>query len=225
LTEEVQTEVLKRENISLELPPKLETYYEYGWISNYIKRIESDMRALKFSGKSNDCFLYDNAKYFHQGYTNFWDQKAEDDYPEYFDDMPITDTQIAVKMKQECPKSIIDYIDEWARDQLGETSRITGTVTPPLDWLDSKFSDDNKLFSYYMMKVIDFSANFSGDKLYYPDDFWERSEGLRNDRQLEYYEDLYYEALLSLHITYKDNTLDFGKIIKGYTGNNSSGEV
>lgn len=86
--EAIKKEILRQERISLNLPKDCD------WVSEYLERLKID--AFKCGMSINEhCFLYDNAKYFHQGLSEYWDEKLDGMVPIQIPNIPIN-REIAV---------------------------------------------------------------------------------------------------------------------------------
>lgn len=186
----VKKEILKQEGISLNLPDTC------NWVADYLKRLKIDAFECGMSSESH-CYLYDGAKYFHRGISDYWDEKLEG-YPRIeLPNIPIERDDKGIFGKY--IPTFDDYINERVIQKFGEKSFLKNDAIPPLDFADYVFSNDSKKFVLCMMQFVrDFSIMVgfrSGEKEY---------RGTSNDRQVSTFEDYYYDALLELFLAYSE---------------------
>mgnify|MGYP003362539871 CR=1 FL=1 len=191
--EAIKKEILRQERILLNLPK------DWDWVSKYLERLKIDAFECGMSNNEH-CFLHDNAKYFHRGLSYYWDEKLDDRVPIQIPNIPINRENSFLYRNSFIGKYdayFENYITETIRRKFGEESYLTENCTPPLDFANNAFSDDEKSFVLCMMPFVQLFSMSVCNKISQNEDF-----GTSNDRLISTYEDDYYEALLQLYLAY-----------------------
>ena len=191
--EAIKKEILRQEGILLNLPKDCD------WVSEYLEHLKIDAFECGMSIDKR-CFLYDNAKYFHRGLSEYWDEKLDGMVPIQIPNIPINRENsflYRIGLVGKYKDYFEDYIDETIYKKFGEESYLTENYTPPLDFANNAFSDDEKSFVLCMMQFVQLFSISVYCKISQNEDF-----GTSNDRLISTYEDYYYEALLQLYLAY-----------------------
>lgn len=185
--EAIKKEILRQEGILLNLPKNCD------WVSEYLERLKIDAFECEMSADKH-CFLYDGAKYFHRGISNYWDEKLDGMVKIKIPNIPINREN---SLFGSYVADFDDYICETIFRKFGEQSFLAENATPPLDFANSAFPNDEKSFVLCMMQFVHSFSISVGVRTSENEEF-----GISNDRQISTYEDYYYDALLGLYLAY-----------------------
>ncbi|MFQ6322680.1 hypothetical protein [Lactococcus garvieae] len=185
--EGVKNEILRQENITLRLPGTND------WVSEYLEYLSADAFESGLCS-TKDCYLYNDAKYFHRGISNYGGTKLEGMVRIEMPNIPVKESKTILGTYR---PTFDDYLAEAIYKANGEYSKLMDDAIPPLDFANQTFSKEGEMFSLCIMQFVrSFSISISIKN--------GRDEEVvaKNGREVSTYEDYYYDALLELYLAY-----------------------
>lgn len=200
-SKELQNEILKQANIPIGIADNKK------WVDECIKFFQADSKKYNLGMD----MLYDGAKYFHRSLKRYGDSNIEDENPHLFD-VPLMGLakQIApADYKSDLTTYIDRYFEYILKDREDTKDSFELLVEiPPMNMLYNTFDlgncDEKKLCFWIMKFITSTCIAFFRHELNFDDSEW-RYIGI-GDGNLETYEDMYYDTLLQLFITYSNSS-------------------
>lgn len=188
-SKELQNEILKQANIPIGIADNK------NWVDECIKLFQADFKKYNL-GKD---MLYEGAKYFHRSLKKYGNSNIEDENPHLFD----------VPLMGDLTTYIDRYFEYILKDREDTKDSFDGLVkTPPMNMLYNTFdlgNCDEKTLCFWIMKFITSTCiALFNHELNYDDSEWRYIS--IEDVNLETYQDMYYDTLLQLFVTYSNSS-------------------
>lgn len=200
-SKELQNEILKQENIPIGIADNKK------WVADCIEFFQADFNKYNL-GKD---MLYDGAKYFHRSLIRYGDSNIEDENP-YLFDVPLMGLAKRIA-STDYKRDLTTYIDRYFeyilkdRKDTKENPELLVKI-PPMDMLYNTLdlgNCDEKILCFWIMKLISSTCiALFRHELNYDDSEW-RNISIEAGK-LETYEDMYYDTLLQLFVTYSNSS-------------------
>lgn len=185
--EGVKNEILRQENITLRLPGTSD------WVTEFHDYLSADAFESGLCS-TKDCYLYNDAKYFHRGLSDYGETKLEGMVRIEIPNIPVKESQTPLGTYK---PAFDDYLAEVINKKYGEESKIAEDAPPPLDFADKVFSNNTRMFSLCMMQFVRFFSISVSIRNNRDDEVVSK-----NGRKVSTYEDYYYDTLLELYLAY-----------------------
>ena len=193
---ELQKEILKQAELTYDLIDGTD------WLDASMKKLREDISKYKLASGDQD-FLYDGAKYFHRGFDYYRENLYTRDDPKVIKSLYATRPFFGESDGKIGIRSYIEEYFDFILNMIPKDVLTCDNPIPPIEfiWRNKNLFTANELSVCYwvMFYVFDIIVNIhnrtkgiSGDLLYEN----------QTDAEIEFFEDMYYETLLWLYVTY-----------------------